>query len=114
MNTELLVSDTRHYRIDYAINPYMCTSVQPDPASAAAEHAAIVAAHRAAGRIVHFIPAAPECPDMVYTAIAALVRGDRAVLGSHPVPGSGRSPTSAPGCRHRVSNFSMPLTLSAA
>jgi N-dimethylarginine dimethylaminohydrolase len=86
VNSELLVSDTRHYRIDYEINPYMSTAVQPDPESAATEHAAIVAAHRAAGRIVHHIPAAPECPDMVYTANAALVRGDRAVLGSPPGP----------------------------
>ena len=102
MNTELLVSDTRHYRIDYEINPYMCTAVQPDPASAAAEHATIVAAHRAAGRIIHFISAAPECPDMVYTAIAALVRGDRAVLGSPPPQQRPRSPTSEPGCRRTV------------
>jgi len=86
VNTELLVSDTRHYRIDYEINPYMCTGVQPDAARAATEHAAIVAAHRAAGRIVHHIPPAPECPDMVYTANAALVRGDRAVLGRPPGP----------------------------
>ena len=84
MNTELLVSDTRHYRVDYEINPYMCTAVQPDPGRAAVEHATIVKAHRAAGRTIRHISPAPECPDMVYTANAALVRGDRAVLGCPP------------------------------
>ncbi|HEX5541362.1 MAG TPA: arginine deiminase-related protein [Micromonospora sp.] len=84
MNTELLVSDAAHFRIDYEINPYMHTEVQPDRAAAVAEHKAIVAAHRAAGRRVKFIASAPECPDMVFTANAAVVRGNRAVLGYPP------------------------------
>lgn len=84
MNSELLVSDTVHFRVDYEINPYMHTEVQPDPAAAVIEHEAIVAAHLAAGRKVEYLPSAPECADMVFTANAALVRGDRAVLGSPP------------------------------
>lgn len=84
MNNELLVSDAIHFRVDYEINPYMHTEVQPDPAAAVTEHEAIVAAHLAAGRTVEYLPAAPECPDMVYTANAALVRGNRAVLGNPP------------------------------
>ena len=84
MNTELLVSDAAHFRIDYEINPYMHTDVQPDPAAATAEHEAIVAAHLAAGRRVEYVASAPECPDMVFTANAAVVRGDRAVLGFPP------------------------------
>ncbi|WP_327001841.1 arginine deiminase-related protein [Dactylosporangium sp. NBC_01737] len=84
MNTELLVSDTAHFRIDYEINPYMHTELQPDAAAATAEHAAIVAAHLAAGRRVEHVASAPECPDMVFTANAAVVRGDRAVLGFPP------------------------------
>ena len=84
MNTELLVSDAVHFRIDYEINPYMHTDVQPDPAAATAEHQAIVAAHLAAGRRVEHVASAPECPDMVFTANAAVVRGDRAVLGFPP------------------------------
>ncbi len=84
MNTELLVSDAAHFWIDYEINPYMHTDVQPDPAAAAVEHEAIVAAHRQAGRRVEYIPSAPQCPDMVFTANAALVRGGRAVLGYPP------------------------------
>ncbi|MGC9667869.1 dimethylarginine dimethylaminohydrolase family protein [Planosporangium sp. 12N6] len=84
MNSELLVSDAAHFRVDYEINPYMHTEVQPDPVAAVAEHEAIVAAHLAAGRRVEYLPSAPECPDMVFTANAAVVRGDRAVLGSPP------------------------------
>ncbi|MBD0420492.1 amidinotransferase [Streptomyces sp. TRM S81-3] len=84
MNSELLVSDASHFRVDYEINPYMDTAVQPDAQAALAEHRAIVAAHLAAGRTVEYLPSAPECPDMVFTANAAVVRGGRAVLGCPP------------------------------
>ena len=86
MNTKLLVSDTCHYRIDYEINPYMSIGLQPDPRRAATEHDSIIAAHRAAGRAVEYLPSAPECPDMVFTANTAVVAGDRAVLGHPPGP----------------------------
>src|SRR4051812_28814467 len=84
VNMELLVCDPAHFRIDYEINPYMHTEVQPDPVTAVAEHAAIVAAHRAAGRRVEHLASVPDCPDMVFTANAAVVRGGRAVLGWPP------------------------------
>lgn len=84
MNTHLLVSDAEYFRVDYEINPYMDTSVQPDSAIATAEHKAIVDAHRSVGRVVEHMPSEPECPDMVYVANAALVRGSRAVLGNPP------------------------------
>jgi N-dimethylarginine dimethylaminohydrolase len=84
MNTRLLVCDPRYFRIDYEINPYMHTETQPDLAVATAEHEAIVAAHLAAGRKVEYVAAVPGCPDMVYTANAAVVRGDRVVLASLP------------------------------
>ncbi|HEX5598398.1 MAG TPA: arginine deiminase-related protein [Micromonosporaceae bacterium] len=84
MNTELLVCDALHFRIDYEINPYMDTEVQPDRAAAVAEHEAIVAAHQAAGRRVEHIASVPGCPDMVFTANAAVIRGNRAVLGYPP------------------------------
>ena len=84
MNTQLLVSDANHFSVDYEINPYMRIAVQPDPAAAVAEHVSIVAAHRAAGRRVEYLPSVPDCPDMVFTANAAVVRGHRAVLGYPP------------------------------
>jgi N-dimethylarginine dimethylaminohydrolase len=79
-----LTCDPAHYRVEYEINPYMQVAVQPDPGAAAAEHAAILDAHAAAGRRVHRIPSVPHCPDMVFTANAAVVRGNRAVLGNPP------------------------------
>jgi N-dimethylarginine dimethylaminohydrolase len=85
LNTRLLVSDAAHFRVEFEINPYMSTSVQPDRDAVIAEHTAIVEAHRAAGRQVDYLPSRPECPDMVYTANAALVRGRTVVLGN-PVP----------------------------
>lgn len=84
MNTELLVCDTTYFRVEYEINPYMDSRVQPDPIAAAAEHGAIVSAHLAAGRRVRRLPSVRECPDMVYTANAAIVCGGRAVLGDPP------------------------------
>jgi N-dimethylarginine dimethylaminohydrolase len=84
VNTELLLSDATYFRVEYEINPYMDTRLQPDLPAAIAEHEAIARAHRAAGRRVRHIPAAWECPDMVYTANAAVVRGGRAVLGELP------------------------------
>jgi N-dimethylarginine dimethylaminohydrolase len=84
VNTELLVSDPMYFRVDYEINPYMHTEVQPDLVAAVTEHDAIMAAHMAAGRHLEYIASAPECPDMVFTANAAVVRGDLAVLGCPP------------------------------
>lgn len=84
MNTHLLMCAAKHFRVDYEINPYMHSSIQPDSAAAVAEHEAIVAAHLAAGRHVEFLTADPACPDMVYTANAAVVRGGRAVLANLP------------------------------
>jgi len=95
VNSELLVSDAHHFRVDYRINPYMDTAVQPDAVAAAAEHQAIVAAHLAAGRKIEYLPSAPECPDMVFTANAAVVRGDRAVLGRPPAERAAEIPYAA-------------------
>ena len=84
MNRDLLMSDAAHFRISYEINPYMDRACQPDKAAALAEHAALAAAHRSAGRTVRFMASAPECPDMVYTANGAFVCAGRAVLGDPP------------------------------
>ncbi|MDT7796773.1 MAG: hypothetical protein QOI78_206 [Actinomycetota bacterium] len=92
MNTTLLMSDARHFRVDYVINPYMDTAVQPDPAAVAAEHNALVSAHLAAERKVEFLTPAAECPDMVYTANAAVVRGRRAVLANLPAERRAETP----------------------
>lgn len=84
INTDLLMCDAAGFRIAYVINPYMDPARQPDPPVAIAEHEAIARAHRAAGRNVTCLTSAPDCPDMVFTANAALVAGDRVLLGNPP------------------------------
>ncbi len=92
LNAHLLMSDARHYRIDYVINPYMDPADQPDPSAAAAEHEALVDAHKRAGRAVERIPSVAEHPDMVYTANGAVVVDGVAVLGDPPAPRRGEIP----------------------
>lgn len=55
-----------HFRVAYAINPFMDLTDQPDPAGAHEEYAAIVAAIRAAGGEVVELEQRPDSPDMVY------------------------------------------------
>ncbi|MEV6872960.1 arginine deiminase-related protein [Amycolatopsis sp. NPDC051128] len=88
----LLMCSARYFRIDYEINPYMHVGVQPDVEAAVAEHEDIIAAHLAAGRKVEFLDADPACPDMTYTANAAVVRGDRAVLATLPPERAAETP----------------------
>ncbi|PVZ07651.1 dimethylarginine dimethylaminohydrolase family protein [Actinomycetospora cinnamomea] len=92
LTTHLLVSDARHFRIDYVINPYMDTADQPDPSAAAAEHEALVDAHVRAARTVERMPTVAEHPDMVYTANGAVVVDGVAVLGDPPPPRRGEIP----------------------
>lgn len=84
MNQHLLVSDAQNFSVEFEINPYMSTADQPDSAAAIAEHVAIVAAHKAAGRTIEYLPTVAHCPDMIYTANAALTRGKKAVLADLP------------------------------
>jgi N-dimethylarginine dimethylaminohydrolase len=92
LNAHLLVSDARHFRIDYVINPYMDPGDQPDPSAAAAEHEALVDAHERAGRTVERMATVAEHPDMVYTANGAVVVDGVAVLGAPPAPRRGEIP----------------------
>lgn len=61
-----LMVPPEHFRVEYAINPFMSTAVQPDRARARAEHDAVIAALRAAGATVETIAQLPDAPDMVY------------------------------------------------
>lgn len=55
-----------HFRIDYAINPFMHLDDQPDPVRTRAQWDAMVAALTAAGATVEVLPQLAETPDMVY------------------------------------------------
>jgi N-dimethylarginine dimethylaminohydrolase len=82
-----LVTEPNHFRVDYAINPFMHLDDQPDALRTRAQWLAIVAAIEAAGGTVEVIPQLPEAPDMVYAMNLglALVRpdGERHVVLSH-------------------------------
>lgn len=55
-----------HFRIDYAINPFMDPDVQPDPARAMDQWHALAETLRGLGARVDVIRQRPDAPDMVY------------------------------------------------
>jgi N-dimethylarginine dimethylaminohydrolase len=55
-----------HFRIDYAINPYMNTADQPDPRLAMAQWVALVRTIERLGGTVEVVPQRADAPDMVY------------------------------------------------
>jgi len=55
-----------HFRVDYAINPFMDPAHQPDPELALAQWRTLVATLRGLGARVDVIEQRPDAPDMVY------------------------------------------------
>jgi N-dimethylarginine dimethylaminohydrolase len=55
-----------HFRIDYAINPFMDVADQPDPALAMAQWADLVATIESLGGRVDVVDQRADAPDMVY------------------------------------------------
>jgi N-dimethylarginine dimethylaminohydrolase len=55
-----------HYRIDYAINPYMDLADQPDPRRARAQWVDLLSTIERHGGTVEVVPQRPDAPDMVY------------------------------------------------
>jgi N-dimethylarginine dimethylaminohydrolase len=55
-----------HFRIDYAINPFMDLDDQPDPALAMAQWVGLVSTIERIGGTVEIVPQRPDAPDMVY------------------------------------------------
>ncbi len=68
MAKEVLTSPPTHYRVEYAINPWMDTSVPVDSAKAKREHNALTQTFLNLGLVVHRIPQDKDLPDMVYAA----------------------------------------------
>jgi N-dimethylarginine dimethylaminohydrolase len=83
INRTVLMSDTRHFSTEQAINPYY-GDTPPDLSLAAKEHEGIKAALQAAGITVITEPSAPNSQDGVYTANQALVLGNVAILARLP------------------------------
>jgi N-dimethylarginine dimethylaminohydrolase len=68
-----LMVEPSHFRVDYAINPYMDLADQPDPARARAQWLHLVDTIRAAGGEVEVLEQRPDAPDMVYAMNLGLV-----------------------------------------
>jgi N-dimethylarginine dimethylaminohydrolase len=81
-----LMVDPEHFRVDYAINPFMDPTDQPDPVRTREQWSAIRSAVAAAGGETTALPQLPEAPDMVYAMNLGLVIGDRAVLSHMRYP----------------------------
>ncbi len=82
-----LAVDPAHFRVDYAINPYMDVADQPDPQRTREQWQALVDALRAAGAEVEVLDQRADAPDMVYAMNLGLVLNrsadDRHVVMSH-------------------------------
>jgi len=63
---DYLMVEPNHFRIDYAINPFMHLDDQPDPVRSRSQWLAIIAAIEAADGTVQVLPQLPDAPDMVY------------------------------------------------
>lgn len=74
---EYLMVRPDHFRVEYAINPFMDTAVQPDPGATRAQWDALVAGIEAAGGTVRVLEQRADSPDMVYAMNLGLaIRGD--------------------------------------
>jgi arginine dihydrolase len=80
----LLMCPPRHFAVTYSINPWMdpqaCAGDGQLHADAERQWAALRAALTAAGAVVETIEPAPDLPDLVFTANAAVVLDRKAVL----------------------------------
>jgi N-dimethylarginine dimethylaminohydrolase len=70
-----LMVEPNHFRVDYAINPYMDVHDQPDLVRTREQWLALVEAIEAAGGAVEVLPQRPDAPDMVYAMNLGFVAG---------------------------------------
>lgn len=81
-----LMCRPEHFRIDYAINPWMDVTASVDTERALAQWDGLVDAIRAAGAAVEVIAQRPDSPDMVYAMNYGILDGDHVAITSfrHP------------------------------
>ncbi len=77
-----LMCRPEHFRVDYAINPWMDTDSPVDLDRALAQWDTLVATLRSAGAEVETIAQLPEAPDMVYAMNYGLIDGDHVAITS--------------------------------
>jgi N-dimethylarginine dimethylaminohydrolase len=77
-----LMCRPEHFRVEYAINPWMDVDAPVDADRALAQWDTLVATLRGAGAQVETIDQLPEAPDMVYAMNYGLVDGDHVAVTS--------------------------------
>jgi N-dimethylarginine dimethylaminohydrolase len=82
----ILMCPPRHYGIEYEINPWMHVASPVDPGRAAREWEGLCSTYRDLGVEVVLADPVPGLPDMVFTANAGVVHGDRLVLSRFRYP----------------------------
>jgi len=75
-----LMCRPEHFRVDYAINPWMDVDAPVDPDLALAQWDTLVATLRVAGAEVETIAQLPGTPDMVYAMNYGMVDGDHVAV----------------------------------
>ena len=83
---QILMCRPEFYGIHYEINPWMSRLRQSDRPTAEQQWSELRDALEAAGATISLLPPVEGLPDMVFTANAALIYGDRAVMAHfrHP------------------------------
>ncbi|MCC7085771.1 MAG: amidinotransferase [Pirellulales bacterium] len=82
----ILMCPPDYYGIEYEINPWMSRQRQSDPAKARQQWAALKQLLETAGAAIELLPPQPGLPDLVFTANAALIYRNIAVMARfrHP------------------------------
>ena len=83
---QILMCPPDHYGVEYEINPWMSRQKQPDHALAVRQWTDLRAALQAAGARTLLLPPVAGLPDMVFTANAAIIHRDQAVLARFRYP----------------------------
>lgn len=76
----ILMCKPDYYGVEYEINPWMSLRVRPDPELAARQWRGLYETLGKLGVEVALVEPVSGLPDMVFTANAGLIHGDRAVL----------------------------------
>lgn len=79
---KILVCPPTNFTVRYEINPWMQTSVTPDPPLVKSQWDNLCNRLIRAGAFLSYIEPSPECPDMVFTANAGLTMDKRVILSN--------------------------------
>lgn len=83
---KLLLCPPEHYGIEYEINPWMHRAQQAVSAVAASQWQQLKEQLQSLGCVVELIEPEPGLPDMVFTANAGLVVGNRFIRSNFRFP----------------------------